>query len=838
MRILELEINNIRGITHTVLNPNSKNFVVWGPNGSGKSAVVDAIDFLLTGRVSRLTGPGCGEITLKKHGPHIDHNPQEAIVRAKIKLSNIPTPIEITRCMANPHDLKYTDPSTKSYLDPIITLAYRGQHVLTRREILKYITAESGTRAQEIQELLNITEIEDVRKIFVKVQHDIESEVKTNKSILLDAQRKAAASVGEIVYTGKGILDSINKNRALLSGQPITGFQSKNLKTGITPPSMAPGKPSINASAVKRNIEIIKNLIGDQNQKQIAESDKKLRSLIITIKTDSQLKLAYDHRELAILGIKLIDESGKCPLCGTSWPSGKLIEHIEQQLSKAKIATQYYDEIDKLSGDIENYINKIILSIDEIVSIIQLIKLSDTILVLQAWANNLKALLCSLKSPMEKYPDSRFDSDSVKRMLSPDNITQVFDGINLAVEGQILTTSPEQAAWDILTRLEENLKSCEIADIKHREIELFQKRATILLDSFLKSRDIILGKLYDDIQNRFISLYRQLHGIDEDKFIAIIKPEGAGLDIKVDFHGRGTHPPHALHSEGHQDSMGLCLYLALAERLTEGFIDLIILDDVVMSVDADHRRQVCSLLKNGFTKRQFLITTHDKTWATQLKQEGVVRSEESIEFYNWRIETGPQVNEETDIWNRIKKDLSEDDVPSASAKLRRGSEEFFGTVCDRLQAKVIFRESGKWELGDFLPAAMTKYKELLNKAKKSAQSWGKQEQLELLKEHDTIMSQIYERLNIEQWNINASLHYNNWANFKKNDFQPVVDAFQDLYGLFSCSKCGSMLYLAIVKMEPTNVRCSCEKVNLNLTVRDDKEIISSVPPPRNDVTNV
>ena len=40
----------------------------------------------------------------------------------------------------------------------------------------------------------------------------------------------------------------------------------------------------------------------------------------------------------------------------------------------------------------------------------------------------------------------------------------------------------------------------------------------------------------------------------------------------------------------------VCLYLALAERLTGGMIDLVMLDDVVMSVDAEHRRQVCHLM--------------------------------------------------------------------------------------------------------------------------------------------------------------------------------------------------------------------------------------------------
>ena len=105
MKLLELEIHNMRGIRHVALIPNGKNFVVWGPNGSGKSAVVDAVDFLLTGRITRLTGKGTGSITLSKHGPHIDCKPEDATVRAVIQLAGVKDPIEIKRCLAQPNVL-------------------------------------------------------------------------------------------------------------------------------------------------------------------------------------------------------------------------------------------------------------------------------------------------------------------------------------------------------------------------------------------------------------------------------------------------------------------------------------------------------------------------------------------------------------------------------------------------------------------------------------------------------------------------------------------------------------------------------------------------------------
>ena len=356
----------------------------------------------------------------------------------------------------------------------------------------------------------------------------------------------------------------------------------------------------------------------------------------------------------------------------------------------------------------------------------------------------------------------------------------------------------------------------ESAEADERKIKLYVKRAVLLHDHFVSARDKVLGQLYEAIKNRFVGLYRALHADDEGKFGALIEPKEAGLNFEVDFYGRGTHPPQALHSEGHQDSMGLCLFLALAEHLTKGLVDLLVLDDVVMSVDVGHRRRLCHLLAKCFPDRQFLITTHDKTWANQLKTEGVVQSPGTIEFYNWCLELGPQVNYEIDMWNQIKKNLDNEDVPSAAQKLRRGCEEFFGLVCDSLQAAVRYKLDGRWELGDFLPAAMHQYRSLLKKAKSVAQTWDDQESFEKLQELDSTVGQIYSRCGVEQWAVNAGVHYNNWANLSKNDFYPVIEAFEDLCAIFACGQCGGMLHIATKGPEPVEVRCNCGAVSWNL----------------------
>jgi len=338
-------------------------------------------------------------------------------------------------------------------------------------------------------------------------------------------------------------------------------------------------------------------------------------------------------------------------------------------------------------------------------------------------------------------------------MATPKDIEKTLEYISGVIKEKVPEATPELNAWDALTRLGENLKALEKAKVEFGKSGLYLRRANSLHNNFINARDSILGKLYDDVKDRFVELYRQFHKVDEGEFKATMKPVGAGLNFEVDFYGRGNHPPHALHSEGYQDSMGICLYLALAERLNKGLINLIMLDDVVMSVDIEHRRQMCNLLAKSFPDRQFLITTHDRTWANQLKSEGVVESKELVEFHNWSIEAGPQVNYDVILWDQIAESLAKNDVPTASGQLRRGLECFFSEVCDSLEASVRYNASHRWELGDWCPAAIKEYRELIKKAKDAANSWDDHISMEKLTEREKISGAIFAKSQAEQWSV-------------------------------------------------------------------------------------
>ncbi len=815
MRLIELEITNIRGIRHLLLSPQEKNFTVWGPNGSGKSAVVDAVDFLLRGKITRLTGKGTRDLSLTKHGPHIDCKPPEAMVRAVISISGKDGTIEISRCMDEPNKL-ICAVEDRPFLEPIFTLADRGHHVLTRREILRYITSEGGSRASDIQELLNISEIERIRSTLVTVQNAAKNDLRNARQALIIANAAVSARLG--ITSIEVALEKVNTYRAVFGKSPIAELTSSQIKKDLSLPAAAAGRPGINTTLIQMDLENLGKAFDPSHQAGIREKDIKLRELLSELRKDPQKLRALSLRDLINLGIELIDGSGACPLCETAWIDGKLRIFLESRLTTAAVVEQTTTEIGELAQSISIPVASMQASLQRVMPITAQMDLKDAVIIFKNWESDLQAIQEEFNSSLLKYPTIGIDPEKVARLVAPDQLVTVLDEVQAAIKEKYPDTTPEQTAWDILNKLEEDLKILDSAEQDYRRNDLFAKRASTLLNHFLAARDAVLGTLYDAIKDRFVELYKLIHEEDEKGFTASLKPAGAALDFEVDFYGRGVHPPHALHSEGHQDSMGLCLYLALAERLTGGLLDLIILDDVVMSVDSDHRRQVCKLFANAFPNRQFLITTHDKVWSSQLVTEGVVKKKNRIEFYNWNVDLGPQVNSDADLWVRIASDLDKNDVPAASAALRRGSEEYFSLVCEAFQAQVKYKSSGRWELGELLGAAKAQYKNLILKAKDSAISWGSNPLVRDLANIDKKAGEIFQRIQNEQWAVNENVHYNNWANFSKEDFSPVVQAFHDLFGLFQCPDCGAILSIASTGTEPANLRCYCGKVNWNLVM--------------------
>jgi energy-coupling factor transporter ATP-binding protein EcfA2 len=813
MRLIELEINNIRGIRHQVLMMGGDNFAICGPNGSGKSTVVDAVDFLLTGRISRLTGQGTGGLSLDKHGCHIDTIPEDAWVRGLLWLHGHDQPVELRRCLAHPGRVEYLQGS-EDQMALVFALANHRQHVLTRREILKFVAAEPADRASAIQELLDLGEVETMRGAMVKARNQAKGGLRETEKVASDARAAVATSVGLRRYDEQSALEAVNALRAQLGADPAAGFTIENVKAGVVPPAPAPeiadATPAA-ANAVKSLQQQLLPAFADGTG--IEEAN--LRSALREVASDPQLAQLAAQQDFTWRGLRALGDSTACPLCDTPWPEGRLRLHLEAKLQRAGAAAQLVARIDAGAKALRRALEVVPSAVAQIDGLAP--ELPAELGLLRAWAQAISVLLSRLDDPLAHCQDLGQEAPSVAQWNLDPDVARAVESASVVISARTVTLSPEQTAWDTLTRVEENLKRLRAASEQNAMAQLVLARAAGLEYSFIKARDEVLEHLYANVKDDFVSMYKAIHGADEDTFDARLEPKEAALNFTVNFQTKGFMPPHAVHSEGHQDSMGLCLFLALSKRLTGDVLDLVVLDDVMMSVDADHRRATADLLARGLPEKQFLITTHDHTWMNQLRTCGLIPSaRQVVEFYNWDFHGGPRVNTETDFWQHVDSAMAANDVPGAAAAMRHGLEQFFESACDSLAAKVVYKSTGRYSLGDFLPAAISRLKEHLKGAKQVANAHNQKDLLQSIAVAESAFSSDVLRSQAEQWAINSTVHYDNWHQLSVADFVPVAEAFKDLCHGFVCSHCGGMFRAAFDGPNVATVGCSCGQVNWNL----------------------
>ena len=138
IQLEHLHIEDFRGIRLIDLPLGSKSFAVHGPNGSGKSGVVDAIDFALTGSISRLAGAGTGGVTLLRHGPHVHKrdDPAAAVVELTIRDVETGETAVLRRSIKEPAKLTL-NPDTPAIRAAVSEAQAHPELTLSRREIIK-----------------------------------------------------------------------------------------------------------------------------------------------------------------------------------------------------------------------------------------------------------------------------------------------------------------------------------------------------------------------------------------------------------------------------------------------------------------------------------------------------------------------------------------------------------------------------------------------------------------------------------------------------------------------------------------------------------------------------
>ena len=812
IRVESLEITEFRGIRKLALNFNGKNFAIGGPNGTGKSGVVDALEFVFTGNVSRLSGEGRGDISLKEHGPHVDkrNDPDKARVRATISIPSLKKTVAIERSVKTPNELTIV-PAEPDILALLGQMETHSEMVLSRRELIRYVLATPGKRAEEIQALLHLGQIDQVRVGLQRIANSCDRQLQPLACTASEARSNLLRALNLTEFTAEKVLAAANAQRAILCLPPVSELTAiTSLKDGMSAPK--PGAPvrvpKTQALAdIKACIEALDEISSKDTQEVIADVLEDLDRLA----SDPAINLGVKQERFYSLGMDLMD-AAECPFCDTYWDLAELERHIKAKIDKLKSVAQKRAAIEEkilpliaLSNKVQSTLDAVAAHAENFVARIATPKLAEHSKECTARVNTLREFL-----PI---------AESINVMKTIAVVPQVVRDEIGCVE-KAVSALPERtkqdAARDFLTLAQERLDVWREAMRKQSVAKARATRARQVFDTYAKTNDEVLAALYADVEKDFAALYGFVNRDDEDAFKAKLVPSLGKLGFDVDFYGRGFFPPGAYHSEGHQDGMGLCLYLALMRHLYGPEFTFAVLDDVLMSVDAGHRREVCALMKREFPNTQFIVTTHDPIWLRHMKTEGLISSRSAIQFRRWDVDAGPTSWDDRDVWQEINDDLAKNDVRSAAALLRHYLEYASAELCHRLRAPVEYRGDARYQLGELLPAAVSRLRKLLSSAKEAASSWNQKDVVEPLVARAAAFSEVVNISNIEQWQVNVAVHFNSWDNLEKGDFAPVAKAFCELLEAFRCPDCGGFLRVSPEREKVETLRCACGKTNINL----------------------
>ncbi|MBX3352962.1 MAG: AAA family ATPase [Phycisphaeraceae bacterium] len=811
MRFHEIKIRNVRGIRSLDIEFNGQSGVIFGSNGTGKSTVVDAIDFLLTGDIRRLTGRRGA--SLREHGAHLLSDNQDRYVEATVAIPGRDGLVRISRSLAQPQILEYPA-DAELEVKRCVSAAAQRQYMLTRADILAFIAAVPKTRAEMVQAVLNLDSIEKIRQSLVRAANTSRSSFETSRAARVAAEGQLAGSLGLDGYGQEPVIDAVNRFRAALDGLAVERID--DAKRDLAPPQAAGER--VSSPTPLADVELLGRSITLASRDSIDKIDESLGRHLAILRSNAADIEAAQRIEFLERAMLIVEGVQVCPVCDTTWPDGALSNMVQGKLDRGRSLLEPLEQVRISADGLIRWIGGHVEAVARLLAHPTDILPEPTRNLLLEYQLKILSLRDALSHVLSMAP---LQEEASSRLSDRLNLAALHEALRELYRDLLERTKsdPRQTAWDALTRAEENwrtLKRCESTEAASKKLS---EDADALRAAFIQARDGVLTDLYNAVRDRFVSFYKQVHAPDESGFTADIRPTDAGIELEVDFYGLTRAAPFALHSEGHQDSMGLCLFLALVERADAASLGFRVLDDVVMSVDIGHRNGVARLLTQLADQSQFIITTHDQVWTKQLQNAGCVTSRTCTRLLTWSVNTGPVARFDPDFLDDAYASLERHDVSNAAQDLRHGLEGFFQFAADSLRAKIPFSLAGRYDMGQVSSACISRLKELTKSAKNAANSWNQSARVAELSQIESAQAAALGQSNAEQWAINPNVHFNQDMNMADSEFRNVVDAFAGVRDLFCCPECRGLMAVIFEGATESAVKCPCGKTNWNLKAK-------------------
>ena len=258
------------------------------------------------------------------------------------------------------------------------------------------------------------------------------------------------------------------------------------------------------------------------------------------------------------------------------------------------------------------------------------------------------------------------------------------------------------------------------------------------------------------------------------------------LDITLSTQDGKAFPMDAL-SEANCDALGLVILLEVVRySFNLGQEKLLVLDDVLQSIDAPFRIKMIQYILKRFDDSQLIITTHDRLWKEQIvnMMNSIGRHHRVANIVNWDPNHGPIIEGQTDRDLQLKILLESSAMQEIASLAGVLLEEITNILSINLSCSISRKHGDRYTLGDLWPGVFKKLK--------------KSRTLEYAESLNDFI--IFRNL--------LGSHYNEYAlsasvSEVKEFAMMVIRLYESVY----CKKCSG--YIKINSQVPSAYQCSC-----------------------------
>ncbi|HML92943.1 AAA family ATPase [Methyloceanibacter sp.] len=758
MRVAAISLSWFRGAAETVtLDVDGKSVVVYGQNAAGKSSFVDAVEYAIAGKLGHQTHEYSGRHQEK--GIPNTHTPEDAETSFAIRFSE-GSELNIR--------ISHAGASARTGAEGVGIQGWEYQRTCLRQdEVANFIRSRKGDKYSALLPLFGLHELEiaaeNLRQLGKAIEQQSSLERKHGLHEAALAKRKAA--FGE-------------QNLAAI--EPQVGELHKTYC-----PTSTTADPPSRCVELEAAITTRINEITGENQRYLALRtlvDAGLASTISAVR-EANTKFAQAVEPLIAEKLEVLQAAGsfadglsegeevtiKCPACGQTLPLSQFKDHLTTERERLREISEVYDARKAAIG--------------LVVDVLKALKRTLAGSALKSWREKLEG---EVEAAVEWVTNC--DPETYRQALNEEDaklIERHGGEVIAAADKDSQSAPPEMKDLSKAKTTVEAAKAVFEAESLALEIARIEKLISFVNKLEAETRSEIrerttgvIGEISQDIRD----MWDILHPGEPIGDIHLYVPDDKAIDVALKFHGKEQESPRLTLSEGYRNSLGLCIFLALAKR--EAAKDRpLFLDDVVVSLDRDHRGMIFGLLERLFRDRQIIVFTHDRDWFAELRRQ--------LDEKRWKFKT--LMPYETPLvgirWSDRPagfddaRTMLKDRPDQAGNHARKIMDIELSVIAEKLQLRLPYRRgdnNDKRMWSDFLDQLRSDGKKCLQKEDGSGFACDS-EGLSRLEEAGRLLM---------TWGNTGSHSFN----LVKSEAEKLINACEAALGVFECSSCCKPLY--------------------------------------------